>query len=162
MTTVTRVTRQEAAGRLQVSEATIDRMIKRGELKTEKESQGSRYKVWVLMGDDTEEPPVSASGYTGLSNGVDRSETGLDTTEGSVYTNEDSVAALRSERDGLRELVAHLQERLKDSEWRYQELLQQLNMSQQNMASLVKALPSASSGDTTQHRRWWPFGKRHS
>ena len=38
MTTVTRVTRQEAAARLQVSEATIDRMIKRGDLETEKES----------------------------------------------------------------------------------------------------------------------------
>ena len=49
MTTVTRLSRHEAAARLQVSEATIDRMIKRGELATEKESQGSRYKVWVVM-----------------------------------------------------------------------------------------------------------------
>ena len=114
------------------------------------------------MDDDTEGSSVSDGDYTGVSNGVDRVETGLDTTEGSVYTNEDSVAALRNERDGLRELVAHLQERLKESEWRYQELLQQLNLSQQNMASLVKALPTASSGDTTQHRRWWPFGKSRS
>ena len=53
--TVTRVTRHAAAARLQVSEATIDRMIKRGELAAEKEAQGSGYKVWVLMGDDTED-----------------------------------------------------------------------------------------------------------
>ena len=58
MTTVTRLSRHEAAARLQVSEATIDRMIKRGELATEKETQGSRYKVWVLMGDDTEDSSV--------------------------------------------------------------------------------------------------------
>ena len=166
MTTVTRVSRHDAATRLQVSEATIDRMIKRGELATEKEVQGSRYKVWVLMGDDTEDLPFSPPDQTDLHNGDKTVATGLDTTaktadasEGSVYINGDVIAALRSERDGLRELVSHLQERLKESEWRYQELLQQLNLSQQNMATLVKALPHADSGTVSQRRRWWPFGK---
>ena len=166
MTTVTRVSRHDAAARLQVSEATIDRMIKRGQLATEKEVQGSRYKVWVLMGDDTEDSHVSTPDLTGLHNGDKTVTTGLDTTEkaaatseGSVYTDGDVIAVLRSERDGLRELVSHLQERLKDSEWRYQELLQQLNLSQQNMATLVKALPNADSGTVTQRRRWWPFRK---
>ena len=56
MTTVSRVTRQDAATRLGVSEATVDRMIRRGELQVEKEPQGSRYKVWVLL-DDTEQIP---------------------------------------------------------------------------------------------------------
>ena len=166
MTTVTRLSRHEAAARLQVSEATIDRMIKRGELATEKESQGSRYKVWVVMSEDTEDSFVSTGAQTGL-NTTDKSvETGLpmvdetvDPPEPSVYTNGDEVVALRTERDGLRGLVTYLQEHTKDAEWRYQELLQQLRLSQENVATLVRALPAADTGTPTQRRRWWPFGK---
>ena len=163
MTTVTRLSRHEAAARLQVSEATIDRMIRRGELATEKESQGSRYKVWVVMSEDSF---VSTGAQTGLNTADKSVETGLpmvdetvDTAEPSVYTNGDEVVALRTERDGLRGLVTYLQEHTKDAEWRYQELLQQLRLSQENVATLVRALPAADTGTPTQRRRWWPFGK---
>ena len=163
MTTVTRLSRHEAAARLQVSEATIDRMIRRGELATEKESQGSRYKVWVVMSEDSF---VSTGAQTGLNTAGKSVETGLpmvdetvDTAEPSVYTNGDEVVALRTERDGLRGLVTYLQEHTKDAEWRYQELLQQLRLSQENVATLVRALPAADTRTPTQRRRWWPFGK---
>ena len=175
MKTVTRVTRHDAAARLQVSEATIDRMIRRRELATEKEAQGSRYKVWVLMGDDTEDSPVSTGDQTDLHTGDRTVETALDTvdktagtSEDSVYTSGEEVAALWTERDGLRELVTYLQGQLKDADWRYQELLQQLKLSQENVATLVKALPAAlpapaaDTGTPTQRRRWWPFGKSQS
>ena len=163
MTTVTRLSRHEAAARLQVSEATIDRMIRRGELATEKESQGSRYKVWVVMSEDSF---VSTGAQTGLNTADKSVETGLPmvdetvgTAEPSVYTNGDEVVALRTERDGLRGLVTYLQEHTKDAEWRYQELLQQLRLSQENVATLVRALPAADTRTPTQRRRWWPFGK---
>ena len=50
-----RVTRAQAAARLNVSKSTLDRMIKRGELITETEQHGHRHTVWVLMDDTTEE-----------------------------------------------------------------------------------------------------------
>ena len=145
MTTVTRLSRHEAAARLQVSEATIDRMIKRGELATEKEPQGSRYKVWVLMGDDTEDPSVSTGDQTGFHPADKSIEAGLYTTdktaapsEASVDINGSEVVALRTERDGLRELV-------------------------ENVSQLVRALPTADTpapeAPQSQRRRWWPFGK---
>ena len=84
-------------------------------------------------------------------------------SEASDYINGSEVVALRTERDGLRELVAYLQGQLKDADWRYQELLQQLKMSQQNVSQLVRALPTADTASPkasqSQRRRWWPFGK---
>ena len=77
----------------------------------------------------------------------------------------------------LRERVKHAEERaenlegladfrkklLDDSEWRYQELLQQLKLSQETNVALAKALPPALTGPTSEpspHRRWWwPFGR---
>ena len=47
-----RLSKQQAAARLEVSTATIERKIQRGELKAEKEPHGSRYRVWVIFDDD--------------------------------------------------------------------------------------------------------------
>ena len=54
-TKTTRLTRQAAAERLQISESTLDRMIRRGDLPTEKETHGSRYKIWVLLDECSEQ-----------------------------------------------------------------------------------------------------------
>ena len=43
-----RLSKQQAAAKLEVSTATIERKIQRGELKSEKEPHGSRYRVWVI------------------------------------------------------------------------------------------------------------------
>ena len=167
MTDVTRLTRHEAAARLEVSEATVDRMIKRGSLETEKEAHGSRYKVWVLM--EPDEAGVDTGDKAGRHNAERLVETSLytgdkaeRTVEGHVYTNGYEDGALKTERDGLTSLVGYLQNQLKDSEWRYHELMEQLKVSQENVAILTKALPSADSGTPSQRRRWWPFrrGKR--
>ena len=50
-----RVTRKDAAAKLNVSKSTLDRMIKRGELTTETQQHGHRHTVWVLMDDATED-----------------------------------------------------------------------------------------------------------
>ena len=44
-----KLTKMEAAARLDVSQSTIDRMIQKGELQIEKEPHGSRHRIWVLM-----------------------------------------------------------------------------------------------------------------
>ena len=143
-----RVTRNEAAARLKVSKSTLDRMIKRGELITETEQHGHRHTVWVLMDDDIEDTTeVSTENTNGHS------------PEASEHTGGDTVAenlALQAEVKGLRELVDLYRERLTDSDWRYQELLEQLK-------TMTKALPEASAPPMEPKepprpkRRWRPF-----
>ena len=55
-----RLSKLEAAQALEVSPTTIDRMIARGELQTEHETRGSRYKVWVLLPDDEPASPLES------------------------------------------------------------------------------------------------------
>ena len=149
-----RMTRHEAAARLAVSEATIDRMIKRGDLATEKEPQGTRYKVWVLVDDDAETPVE-----TGDQAEMHSAEKTVETSGIPVYTNGNDMTALRTEVAALRELAEYRKKLLEDSDWRYQELLQQLKLSQENMAALTRALPAPDTSAPMQHRRWWPFWK---
>ena len=59
-----RVTRKEAASKLNVSKSTLDRMIKRGELETETEQHGHRHTVWVLMDDVVEDTTEDSTGNT--------------------------------------------------------------------------------------------------
>ena len=174
-----RVTRQEAATRLHVSEATIDRMVKRGDLHTEHEPQGNRYRVWVLLDEDTVTRPADNGLYTGdetVDMAADRAETSEETGANGVYTNGDTLAILRNENDRLRELADYRDNLLKDSEWRYHELLQQLTLSQESNLALIRSLPAAitetappdpeppetAPPDTAPGRRrgWWPFRKR--
>ena len=156
-----RVTRQAAAAHLHVSEATVDRMVRRGDLPTEKEPHGSRYRVWVLLDEDTVTIPGDNSVYAG--DGT--ADTSVDTGGNGVYSNGDGDAALRAELGRIRELADYRQQLLKDSEWRYHELLQQLNLSQEANMALAKALPPAIAAAVPpepaprRRRRWWPFGK---
>ena len=79
----------------------------------------------------------------------------------------------------LEGLADYHKQLLTDSEWRFQEILQQLKQSQQNVAALTRALPAPTAEapkedpdattmivdpepEPTPHRRWrwWPFGKR--
>ena len=56
-----RLTKLDAAATLGVSPSTIDRMIQREELTIEKETRGSRYKVWVLLDDEAGPSPEPSS-----------------------------------------------------------------------------------------------------
>ena len=55
----------------------------------------------------------------------------------------DALATLRTENEQLRELADYRDQLLKDSEWRYHELLQQLNLSQESHLALIRSLPAA-------------------
>ena len=137
-----RVTRNEAAARLKVSKSTLDRMIKRGEITTETEQHGQRHTVWVLIDDDIEDP---AGVSTGNTNGH--------FPEVSEHIGDETRAenlALQAEVKGLRELVDLYRERLADSDWRYQELMEQFK-------TMPKALPMAPEELPHPKRRWWPF-----
>ena len=137
-----RVTRQEAAARLNVSKSTLDRMIKRGELLTETEQHGLRHTVWVLMDDVIED-----------AHGNFAEDTNGHIPAASEHTERDTGAenlALQAEVKGLRELVDLYRERLTDADWRYQELLGQLK-------TLTAALPAAEGAAPRAKRRWWPF-----
>ena len=137
-----RVTRKEAAARLNISKSTLDRMVKRGELTTETEQHGHRHTVWVLMDDAIEDINEDSIGNT---NGH--------ITAISEYPRDDTVAenlALQVEVKGLRELVDLYRERLTDADWRYQELLEQLK-------TMTTALPAAEGTSPRAKRWWWPF-----
>ena len=170
-----RVTRQVAATRLNVSEATVDRMIRRGELATEQEPQGSRYRVWVLLDDHIVTALAENGAYTGAENadktvetsadGADRS---VDTGANDAYTNEAVLIGLKADVKRWQELAEYRAELLKDSEWRFQEVLQQLKQSQENVGMLTRALPpptqepEAEESVSAKRRRWrwWPFGRK--
>ena len=69
---------------------------------------------------------------------------------------------LRNENDRMRELADYRKQLLDDSEWRYQELLQQLKLSQEANLALAWALPPAfpevaQSEPLPRRRQWWPL-----
>ena len=123
-----RVTRKEAAARLNVSKSTLDRMVKRGELVTETEQHGLRHTVWVLLDDVVEDTNEDSTGNTNGHFPASSEHIGGDTGAENL--------ALQTEVKGLRELVDLYRERLTDADWRYQEFLEQLK-------TMTKALPAA-------------------
>ena len=137
-----RVTRNEAAAKLNVSKSTLDRMIKKGELDTETEQHGHRHTVWVLMDDvvedTTEDFTENTNGHFPASSEHIRDDTGAENL------------ALQAEVTGLRELVDLYRERLTDADWRYHEVLEQLK-------TMTKALPTAEPAGPKAKWRWWPF-----
>ena len=155
-----KLTKMQAAARLDVSQSTIDRMIQKGDLQIEKEPHGSRFRIWVLM--DREDAGSSAD------RSVDVSD---NSPEGSHHASSDErsdvadmseaieLAVLRERVRNLEELADYHREQLKDSEWRYQQAMEQLGASQRIVDVITKALPAADPGSPIQRRRWWPFGK---
>ena len=182
-----RLSKQQAAARLEVSTATIERKIQRGELKAEKEPHGSRYRVWVIFDDEPDvETAVESPVATSISHDAAPVPTGAATPppdEIAAYVEiaklqeqkkneEDRAQSLEERARTLEELAEYHKKLLTDSEWRYQELLLELRQSQQNVAALTRALPAPKEdpeattvGEAkarTHHqrrRRWWPFGK---
>ena len=178
-----RRSKQQAAARLEVSTATIERKIQRGELKAEKEPHGSRYRVWVIFdGDET----VEAAGATPVETSVEPPvasvlrrdeplvETGVATSLSSELASAVEMARLQERNKALEELADYHRQLLSDSEWRFQEMVHQLKQSNETIATLSRALPEpkAESDDTTapaaappvekerRRPRWWPFGRK--
>lgn len=157
-----RLSKMEAAARLDVSASTIDRMIQKGELQTEKEPHGSRHRIWVVM--DAEETDKSVNSPREASEpSPDGSPdaSGEEMSDWSDASGEVEVAVLRERVKNLEELADYHRELLRDSEWRYQQAMEQLSASQRTMETLTKSLPAAVDGNNVSPRRsWWPFGRR--
>ena len=159
-----RVSKMEAAARLDVSASTIDRMIQKGELQIEKEPHGSRHRIWVVIDDaDTDKSVNSPREASELSpeDSHDASDEG--SSGESDASDEVELAVLKERVKNLEELADYHRGLLQDSEWRYQQAMEQLSASQRTMEILTKALPAAVDGNTPSPRRsWWPFGKRRN
>lgn len=157
-----KLTKLEAAARLDVSQSTIDRMIQRGELQIEKEPRGSRYRVWVVMGDEVCESSGDASHDKSCeSSDQPRDATAHEDADSSDTSVTNELAVLRERVKSLEELADYHRGLIKDSEWRYQQAMEQLGVSQRTVESLTKALPAANGGDHARPRwSWWPFGRR--
>ena len=148
-----RVSKVEAERHLNKSRATIDRMISRGELKTELEPHGSRHRVWVLL----DNPEDSRE---------DTQETSVESSHETSTKGED--ATLRERIKGLEELVSYYQQQLKDSEWRYQQLFDTLSSSQRTVESsqrtieaFARALPEPPAAADTSEPEQEPVTGKH-
>ena len=160
-----RLSKLEAAAHLGISPTTINRRIKNGILKVEKEPHGSSYKIWVILED---EPPDNPSG---IPSGTPDEYPGGIATEGRGQPDESpgglppappivaaavEMARLQEQKrnaedragtaerraETLEDLAEYHKKLLSESDWRYQELLQELRQSQQNVAALTRALPA--------------------
>ena len=180
-----RYSRVAAAEHLGVSISTIRRMIERGELDTERDGPRSNGKVWVLLADHDGNPdgvppeldgtPLTVFGDpspspNGLLTHAHASPDGMpDDVPGGLPGNPGGMPNLLTEVALLRQQVQYMEERVKDleqlsqdradrlkeSEWRYHELVKQVTST---MEHVTRALPAASEQPTGQRKRgWWPF-----
>ena len=131
-----------------------------------KRSTAPGYKIWVLFDEGSEQSDDRADAHSAENDAYSR-KVPADKPQYSpdkvAHADDHELTALRTEVRNLRELADYRGELLKDAEWRYQELLQHLKLSQETSATLARALPeSAGTPNTgrTLRRRWWPFGGR--
>ena len=149
-----KLTKLEAAARLEVSQSTIDRMIQRGDLQVQKERHGNRHRIWVVLDESRE---ASTGVFDSSPN-----ESGHSPPERVDMSETLELTVLRERVKNLEELVEHHRGLLKDSEWRYQQLFEQLRSNQRTVEALTRALPAGANGTLSQRRRWWRFGKGSS
>ena len=156
-----RMTKMEAAAHLDVSASTIDRMIQRGELQIETEPHGSRHRVWVVMDDAEVDGSVNSSREASRhSPDVSDKASGEGLPDVSGGSDEVELAVLKERVKSLEELADYHRELLKDSEWRYQQAMEQLSTSQRTVDTLSRALPAPElETGVVPRRSWWPFGR---
>ena len=169
---VQRLSKVDAAKVLQVHHSTVDRMIQRGELQVEREGHGRGAKVWVLLdgvaegapGDVPEGAPMASPASSPRSlNGQSAGPSPAPSAPPTDVSAEVELAALRERVKGLEQLAEYNRQQLVDADWRYQQLLEQLTSSQRISEGLTRSLPAAALTDeSSQRRRWWPFGRSHS
>ena len=145
-----RLSKLDAATRLGISPSTVDRMIQRGQLDAEKEPHGTRYKIWVLLDDEPgDSPPDQPVDESRDEPPVANDEPGDSPVPPPDLSAQLEIATLRERAKSAEEraqtlegLADYHKQLLTDSEWRFQEILQQLKQSQQNVAALTRALPA--------------------
>ena len=139
-----RMSKQEAASTLGVSTATIDRMIKRGDLDAEQEAHGEKgHRVWVLLDDTSsgDEAPVESP------------------VAADIATSDEPHEVLLERVRSLEELVSYQRGLLRDADWRYQILVENLG-SLSAGRSEPDPRPEAVSVRSEKRSWWWPFRRQ--
>ena len=118
---VKRVSKMEAVNILGVSLSTVDRMIKRGDLQIDKEDLGGRHRIWIILEEEgreesADDSPEQSSGY---SLGVPDDEL--------TMSEKEELVALRVQVKGLQDLSDFRAEQPKESDLRFQQLMQQFD-----------------------------------
>ena len=150
-----RLSKLDAAKELEVSPTTIDRMIARGELQTEQEPKGTRYKVWVLLPDDE---PLAPSGSPVEQSGdepEDKSRDAPSLAKGESGMEE--LIRLRLQVKNIEDLATYRGELLHEAGRREQLLLEQLAASQKNLEAVTLALNPGPKPVEKPRRSWWPW-----
>ncbi len=130
-----RLTKKEGEDHFGVSPSTLDRMIERGDVEIEREPHGTRHRVFVVVHDEASDS--SSDEFSDLSP-------------------EAQLAVAKERVKGLEQVVERQRSDLNDSEWRYQQLVQQLKASQDTVDRLTQRMlpPFEAEG---QKRSWWRF-----
>ena len=128
---VKRLTKQEAMVAMGVSASTLERRIKTGEVQVEIKQDGGRRRVWVLADDNQYDVPTDIQ--------PGRSD-------------DNQVAILNTQLKAALELAEYRGELLRESEARFGQVLEQLNM-------VTKMLPAPAPVEK-QRWSWWPWRRR--
>lgn len=149
-----RYSKLEAAAKLDVSPTTIDRMIGRGELQTEREARGSRYKVWVMLPNDEPDSPATAPADSPADVPPDGSRAVSDESE------REDLISLRLQVKNLEDLASYRGDLLNEAGKREQLLMEQLSASQKNLEAVTLALNPGPAPAQKASRRWWPWQRK--
>ena len=149
---VRRVSKMEAVNFLGVSLSTIERMIKRGDLQIEKEDLGGRHRIWILLEEEGGEESAGESPEQSVGYSSEMPDDELTPSE------KEELVALRVQVKGLQDLSDFRAEQLKESELRFQQIIQQMEL-------LTRALPAPppEQRPTAEDRwGWWPWRRKSS
>ena len=154
-----RLSKLEAAKALEVSPTTVDRMIARGELQTEREPRGTRYKVWVLLPDDESVTPSGEPVEQSEDEPGDKSRDAPSVTKDESDIEE--LIRLRLQVKNIEDLATYRGELLNEAGRREQLLLDQLAASQKNLETVTLALNPGQKPVEKRRRGWWPWWRRN-
>ena len=135
---VRRVSKMEAVNILDVSLSTVERMIKRGDLQVEQEDLGGRHRIWILLDEEEGDLPADEPG------------------ERLIMSEREELVALRVQVKGLQDLSGFRAEQLKESELRFQMLMQQL----ERLTRALPAPPPEQKAAAGTKWGWWPWRRR--
>ena len=147
---VKRVSKMEAVNILDVSLSTVERMIKRGDLQVEQEDIGGRHRIWILL--DEKEGDLQADNSGEQPAGYSPEMPG----EKFTTSDREELVALRVQVKGLQDLSGFRAEQLKESELRFQLLMQQLEL----LTRALPAPPPEQKAAAGTKWGWWPWRSR--
>ena len=147
---VRRVSKMEAVNILDVSLSTVERMIKRGDLQVEREDLGGRHRIWILLDEEEGDLTADESGEQPAGYSPEMPAERL------IMSEREELVALRVQVKGLQDLSGFRAEQLKESELRFQMLMQQLEL----LTRALPAPPPEQKAAAGTKWGWWPWRRR--